>query len=83
MYPTIKDAKDPNTNKVGSHSFNLVSPDGKFDYGESCKSCHGEVKDFNLKAKADYDGDGKVDGVQDEVKGLLNVLWKALEDKGF
>jgi hypothetical protein len=35
-----------------------------------------------MKAKADYDGNGKVEGVQDEVKGLLGVLWKALEAKG-
>jgi mono/diheme cytochrome c family protein len=68
--------------KVGGHSFNTVTPDGKTDYGASCKGCHGEVKDFNLKAKADYDGNGKVEGVQDEVTGLLNVLWKALEAKG-
>ena len=39
--------------------------------------------DFNLTAKADYDGNGKTEGVQDEVKGLLNVLWKQLEAKGF
>jgi len=83
MYPSITDAKDPNYLKVGAHSFNSVSPDGKFDYTAPCKSCHGDQKDFNFKAKADYDGNGKVEGVQDEVKGLLNVLWKALEDKGW
>jgi len=82
MVAPIGDAKDPNYMKVGGHSFNTVSPDGTFDYGASCKSCHGDVKDFNLKAKADYDGNGKVEGVQDEVKGLLNVLWKGLEAKG-
>ena len=68
--------------KVGGHSFNTVTPDGKIDYGASCKSCHGDINDFNLKAKADYDGNGKVEGVQDEVKGLLNMLWKGLEAKG-
>ncbi|MCL4487352.1 MAG: cytochrome c family protein [Chloroflexi bacterium] len=82
MYPGLGDTKDANYMKVGGHSFNMVSPDGKFDYGAACKSCHGDVKDFNIKAKADYDGNGKVEGVQDEVKGLLNVLWKALEAKG-
>ncbi len=81
MYPST-DAKDPNYLKVGQHSFNTVSPDGKFDYTAPCQSCHGAVKDFNFAAKADYDGNGKVEGVQDEVKGLLNVLWKALEAKG-
>jgi len=82
MTAPLSDAKDPNYLKVGGHSFNTVSPDGKFDYGASCKTCHGDVKDFNLKAKADYDGNGKVEGVQDEMKGLLTTLWKALEAKG-
>jgi hypothetical protein len=81
MWPGV-DSKNPNHMKVGEHSFNTVTPDGKFDYGASCKECHGDVKDFNLKAKADYDGNGKVEGVQDEVKGLLDVLWKALQAKG-
>ena len=82
MVAGISDAKDPNYMKVGGHSFNTVSPDGKFDYGVACKSCHGDVTDFNMKSKADYDGNGKVEGVQDEVKGLLGVLWKGLEAKG-
>ncbi len=82
MTPGLSDAKDANYLKVGEHSFNMVSPDGKFDYGAACKSCHGDVKDFNLKAKADFDGNGKVEGDQDEVKGLLNVLWTDLAAKG-
>ena len=82
MAASVRDAKDPNVYKLGDHSFNVVSPDGKTDYGAACKSCHGEVKDFNLKAKADYDGNGKVEGVQEEVKGLLDVVWKNLETKG-
>src|SRR5512142_2848341 len=80
MYPGLGDAKDPNYLKVGAHTFNTTN--AGFDYGASCKSCHGDVKDFNLKAKADYDGNGKIEGVQDEVKGLLQVVWKALEAKG-
>jgi hypothetical protein len=82
MWPTITDAKDPNYLKVGAHSFNTVSPDGKFDYGAACTSCHGDVKDFNLKSKADYDGNGKVEGVQDEVKGLLNLLVAEFDKAG-
>jgi Cytochrome c554 and c-prime len=82
MYPGLTDAKDPNYMKVGSHSFNTVSPDGTLDYGAACKSCHGDVKSFNMPAKADYDGNGKTEGVQDETKGLLNVLWTDLEAKG-
>ncbi|MBI5876089.1 MAG: hypothetical protein HZB53_00440 [Chloroflexi bacterium] len=83
MWPTITDQKDPNWHKVGSHSFNTVSPDGKFAYTESCKACHPNVKDsFNITAKADYDGNGKVEGVQTEVKGLLDVLYKEILAKG-
>jgi isopentenyl phosphate kinase len=67
---------------VGGHSFNTKSNDGKFDYTASCKSCHGDIKDFNLKAKADFDENGKVEGVKEEIKGLLNAVWKALEAKG-
>ncbi len=80
--PITSPMTDTRAFKVGGHSFNVVTPDGKTDYGASCKACHGDVKDFNLKAKADYDGNGKIEGVQDEVKGLINVLFKALEAKG-
>lgn len=83
MYPGITDTKNPNVFQVGNHSFNTVSPDGKLDYTAACKTCHGDKKDFNFTAKADYDGNGKAEGVQDEIKGLLNATWKALEAKGF
>ncbi len=79
-------ATDPNAYAVGGHSFNTVSPDGKVDYVASCVTCHPatkDTKDFNLKAKADYDGNGKVEGVQDETKGLLLAVWKGLEAKGW
>jgi hypothetical protein len=82
MAPIITDAKDPNYEKVGGHSFNTVSPDGTFNYTEACQSCHQDLTDFNMKAKADYDGNGTVEGVQDEVKGLLDVLFKAMEAEG-
>ena len=82
MYPTIEDAKNPNYHKVGSHSFNMVSPDGSFDYTAACTSCHGELQNFDFPAKADYDGNGQTEGVQDEVKGLLDDLQQALADNG-
>lgn len=82
MTPPITDPNDPNFEKVGGHSFNTVSRDGKFEYTAACQSCHQELQTFNFKAKADYDGNGTVEGVQTEVKGLLDVVWKALEDKG-
>jgi hypothetical protein len=82
MWPGTEDAADPNFHKLGAHSFNTVSPDGSTDFVAACESCHAGIEDFNLTAKADYDGNGKTEGVQDEVKGLLNVVWTELEAKG-
>lgn len=82
MTAPITDQKDPNYEKVGGHSFNTVSPDGKFQYTGSCQSCHQGLDKFDFTAKADYDGNGKVEGVQTEVKGLLDAVWGQLEAKG-
>jgi cytochrome c554/c'-like protein len=82
MWPTIMDAKDPNVLKVGGHSFNTVGPDRKFHYTAACQSCHAGLKAFNPPAKADYDGNGKVEGAQDEVAGLLKLLLKAITESG-
>ncbi len=82
MTAPITAANDPLALKVGGHSFNMVTPDTGAIYNASCKSCHGDIKTFDMPAKADYDGNGKVEGVQTEVKGLLNVLWSQLEAKG-
>ena len=85
MWTTITDAKDPNYMKVGQHSFNMVAPDGKFQYTESCnqKGCHVGLKTFDKPAVGDYDGNGKTEGIQTEIKGLLNITWKALEAKNW
>lgn len=42
---------------------------------EACAKCHGTITDFNdIMARKDYDNDGDVEGIQEEVDGLLNVL---------
>lgn len=82
MWPVSTDTKDPNRLKVGDHSFNALSPDGKVQYTAACQQCHPGLTEFNFPAKADYDGNGKVEGVQTEVAGLLNVLLKAISDSG-
>lgn len=65
---------------AGGHTFSM-----KWDAGtpettaddveltESCAKCHGEIESFDLK-RQDYDGDGVVEGVQTEIKGLLGRL---------
>jgi len=72
----------PGNNEVGEHTFNMVSPDGKVEHVEVCQSCHSGITTFDFPAEADYDGNGKVEGVQTEVKGLIDVLTKALADSG-
>jgi hypothetical protein len=41
----------------------------------ACKPCHGEIEDYSdVKAFADYDQDGRIEGFQFEVEGLLAKL---------
>lgn len=40
----------------------------------ACQTCHGNAVNFEFRAKGDYDGNGEVGTVQDEVEGLLQVL---------
>ncbi len=82
MAPNSLDAKDANKFTVGEHSFNMTSPDGKAENTSACQSCHGNITSFDLTAKADYDGNGKVEGVQEEVAGLVRLLQQAIADSG-
>ena len=42
---------------------------------DACSRCHGDVKDFNdVKAGYDYDRNGKIEGTQTEVAGMLAKL---------
>ena len=82
MAPNSLDSTDPNKLKLGEHSFNMVSPDGKAANTTACQPCHQGITSFNLQAKADYDGNGKVEGVEQEVAGLLATLQKAIADSG-
>jgi molybdopterin-binding protein len=65
---------DPGHNQVGSHSFAMVSEDGTVQNLAACKDCHADITASTLTATADYDGNGTVEGVQDEIKGLLALV---------
>jgi hypothetical protein len=74
------DSKDPGFTKVGDHTFSMaysmVTTNGitnVVDQVKVCVQCHGPIEDFNLVRK-DYDGDGTIDGIQDEVQHLLDKL---------
>ncbi len=82
---TPDDATDdtplPGHNEIGEHTFSMTSADG-VELVSACSECHGEIEDFNVEAKGDYDGDGTVEGVRDEVQGLLDLLSQAIQDDG-
>ncbi|MBI4716983.1 MAG: SMP-30/gluconolactonase/LRE family protein [Planctomycetes bacterium] len=80
----------PGAGKVGGHTFNLkVHDPADPDYGfenvdNTCNSagCHTGVTSINRTAYGDYDGDGTIEGVQDETRGLLARLKDALYGAG-
>ena len=74
---------------IGGHSFNLageVHEEHKVNTaGCTMSGCHGSMEQikgthfFDKKAAQDYDADGKLESVQEEVQGLLE---KFVNDKG-
>lgn len=72
---------------VGKHTFSMTTPSGKSNM-KSCAPCHGyslgasfaEVKYFP-KGNGDIDMDGVVEGLQDEVYGLMKAIAKKLPVK--
>jgi hypothetical protein len=72
---------------IGGHSFRIVGEVHEQhrvnNAGCTSGGCHGEMNQvkgthyFDKKAQADYDGDGKVESVQEEVQGLLEKFINA------
>jgi len=52
-------------------------------YFGACESgdCHGDPMNADVTARADYDGDGTVEGFQQEVQGLLDDVDAAITDE--
>ncbi len=61
---------------ISDHSFKM----NKEYVGNSCGKCH-KFDTLNPPAKGDYDGDGKKEGIQNEVSGLLGVVKGAIDKK--
>jgi hypothetical protein len=81
-------ASNPAFGQVGGHTFrpgwdggttNTIVDDVHLT--EACVQCHGEIETFDFK-RQDYDGDSIVEGVQTEVKGLLEQLGNLLPPSG-
>jgi hypothetical protein len=59
--------------RYGGHTFRMANKDGRENLAP-CRKCHEGLDRFNTLARADYDGDGRFEGVQDETDGLLYML---------
>lgn len=78
-------AANPNT-CVGCHMTKkdgVMSHDLKVDPVAACQICHAGLTTVNRTALSDFDGDKKIEGIQDEITGLLDVVQKAITDAGY
>ncbi len=79
-------ATDPAFLQAGGHTFKpSFTPAGSttpVDLVGACQTCHGpEITTFNFPL-LDYNGDGKIDGVQTEVQEMLDQLSAMLPPAG-
>lgn len=83
MYAT-PDTGNVNRDKVGQHTFKMVNPETGFENVKACQGCHGpQIQSFeDFLATADFDGDGNIESIINEVKGLLQNLRIALPPVG-
>jgi hypothetical protein len=68
---------------AGGHTFSMSYDTGTntIDHVDACVQCHGPMESFAMY-RQDYDGNGVIDDVQTEVKGLLNRLGLLLPPVG-
>ena len=71
-------------NGLANHSMMMTGDTAKgFNATAVCGSCHGEVTDYGeVKAFYDYDRNGRIEGVQTEIQGLLNQVKAVLPKDG-
>ncbi len=74
---------DPAHLQVGGHTWKMAWDAGtnRVELVKACVQCHGDIDTFDFK-RQDYDGDGVIEGVQTEVKGLLDKLGMMLPPLG-
>jgi hypothetical protein len=65
--------KESGYRQVGLHTFQMISPEGVPNL-RPCVACHPGRTSYDSKARGDYDGNQRVEGVRQEVQGLLNLL---------
>jgi hypothetical protein len=77
-------------NELGGHTWRMAwdhdtptDPSDDIESVGACQSCHGPIKSFeDIEANDDYDGDGTIESVVDEVTGLKTQLAMLLPPVG-
>jgi hypothetical protein len=74
-------------NEIGGHTFAMVSEEGVANISV-CTDCHDSAgtypgeSDFAFESRRDYDGDGAIESVQQEITGLRDLIWAELSAAG-
>lgn len=64
-----------NRDKVGGHTFRFTNTANGYEHLKACEPCHGPKTSFDdFVAFMDYDGDGVIESIRNEVKGLLTLV---------
>ena len=93
MMDGVEGGEVPTASYSNSFHATLSCVDCHFEQGENdnhsfspqldtcnASGCHSGLSNFNRTARADYDGDGNVEGIQDEVHGIQAILRDAILD---
>jgi hypothetical protein len=84
MFETPADG-EAGHDQVGDHTWNMSKEvEGvEVENAAACVRCHGEIEEFNdIKVTEDYDGDGTIEGYQDELDGQLEKVAMLLPPVG-
>lgn len=69
---------DGSGNMLANHTFSMTDTTygtGVWKPTDACTPCHGEIEDFNdIRAFYDFDRNGRIEGVQTEIQGLMTQL---------
>ncbi|MCP4582464.1 MAG: hypothetical protein GY839_12710 [candidate division Zixibacteria bacterium] len=71
---------------VGGHTMTMHDEESEYENLAGCNAvaCHnGDMDSLNVVAASDFDNDGSVEGIGDEIQGLLDSLSILLVDAGF
>jgi hypothetical protein len=82
MSATPDTSDHANYNKVGGHSWHMRNAANNYQNVKVCQGCHTMDSFDTFLASADYDGNGKIEPVQTEVKGLLKQVALLLPHTG-